>query len=351
MAQEDRFSPATKRTIAQRVGFHCSYPGCQVVTIGPNDAASRTSSVGTAAHIAGAEKGAMRYDASMNSAQRSDAANGIWMCENHGKLIDTDEARFTTALLQQWKALAEDIQQLAQEQALSWSDAVAIRRGMKLLRQQVALDKTEAEGQAVGEALIRSALEIAWGREMLLAVRDALAEYAANAHAHGDATEVRLIIEGHAVHLLDDGKPYRHLQLLSEALGRGGQQTMVHLLETFGDEILVTSTREGEHNRLTLALIRKPEDVSDITECVISVAHRDIVSGNVRYQLAETCHEVFVCLESHLMRSATIRLCEQQSDLSRETRPITFIGAHLSGPTMALLKEYFPRARVISLRD
>lgn len=38
---------------------------------------------------------------------RSDIANGIWLCQNHAKLIDDDELTYTPAVLRDWKDTAE----------------------------------------------------------------------------------------------------------------------------------------------------------------------------------------------------------------------------------------------------
>ncbi len=39
---------------------------------------------------------------------RSSIDNGIWLCQNCGKLIDSDMTRFTESLLRAWKLTAED---------------------------------------------------------------------------------------------------------------------------------------------------------------------------------------------------------------------------------------------------
>jgi hypothetical protein len=43
----------------------------------------------------------------MSSEERRSVSNGIWMCENHGKLVDSDESRYTVAALLRMKADAE----------------------------------------------------------------------------------------------------------------------------------------------------------------------------------------------------------------------------------------------------
>jgi hypothetical protein len=63
--------------------------------------------VGVAAHITAASPGGPRYDPALTPRQRSAAGNGIWLCEVCAKLIDADQAGYSVAMLQQWKAGAE----------------------------------------------------------------------------------------------------------------------------------------------------------------------------------------------------------------------------------------------------
>ena len=64
--------------------------------------------VGVAAHITAAAEGGPRFDPSLTRQQRSSAENGIWLCQTHAKLVDSDSPRFTVELLRQWKAEAEE---------------------------------------------------------------------------------------------------------------------------------------------------------------------------------------------------------------------------------------------------
>lgn len=107
MDQRDEFSSATKLLLSKRVGTLCSNLACSVPTYGPNDNPEKSTSRGVAAHIAAAAERGPRYDGSMTSEQRCAVANGIWLCENCAKIIDTDEARYSTDVLREWKRKAE----------------------------------------------------------------------------------------------------------------------------------------------------------------------------------------------------------------------------------------------------
>lgn len=103
MSIRDDFRAKTIRGLAARVGYHCSNPSCMRSTSGPALAEEGTVNIGVGAHIAAAAPGGKRYDPNMSSAERSSPLNGIWMCQSCSKLIDSDDSRFTVALLHEWK--------------------------------------------------------------------------------------------------------------------------------------------------------------------------------------------------------------------------------------------------------
>jgi hypothetical protein len=103
----DDFGEEVKRAVASRVGNRCSHPSCRTLTSGPQVDPTKSLNVGVAAHITAASPKGPRYNPSLTSEQRRHASNAIWLCQNHGKLIDNDESRFTEAELRQWKAGAE----------------------------------------------------------------------------------------------------------------------------------------------------------------------------------------------------------------------------------------------------
>jgi hypothetical protein len=103
----DEFNQAVKRTLAHRVGLHCSNPDCRAKTTGPQNDPVKVLNVGVAAHITAATKGGPRFDFTLSDKQRRSATNGIWLCQNCAKLVDSDLDRFTVGLLVEWKAGAE----------------------------------------------------------------------------------------------------------------------------------------------------------------------------------------------------------------------------------------------------
>lgn len=102
------FSSSTKQVIAQRAGYHCSFPGCTCGTIGPASDSKKAVNVGEACHICAASPGGPRYDPNMTDEQCVSPENGIWMCRTHAAEIDRDVIRYTVDELKKWKEEAEE---------------------------------------------------------------------------------------------------------------------------------------------------------------------------------------------------------------------------------------------------
>jgi len=102
----DDFLQTTVRKVATRAGWLCSFPGCRAFTVGA-DLGEGIINIGTAAHICAAAPGGPRYDENMSPQERSSANNGIWMCRDHGKAIDSADPEFTVERLREWKSQAE----------------------------------------------------------------------------------------------------------------------------------------------------------------------------------------------------------------------------------------------------
>ena len=84
----DDFSKPTREKLAHGAGYRCSKPDCSIPTRGASEDGQDTTNIGVAAHITAAAPGGPRYDPSLTPKQRRSAGNGIWLCENHAKLID-----------------------------------------------------------------------------------------------------------------------------------------------------------------------------------------------------------------------------------------------------------------------
>jgi hypothetical protein len=105
----DDFTPNDKRVMAERVSWKCSFPGCGKNTVGPNsDDPTKKINIGTAAHIYAAASGGPRYNPKMTPSERKHISNGIWMCRDHGHLIDADYTEYSASTLHDWKLQAEN---------------------------------------------------------------------------------------------------------------------------------------------------------------------------------------------------------------------------------------------------
>ena len=97
------FSRDTVDKLGRRAGFHCSNPDCGALTSGPQEGNIGAINIGEAAHIYGARPGSARYTVTLSSAARGDITNGIWLCRNCHKLVDSDPQRYTPELLFKWR--------------------------------------------------------------------------------------------------------------------------------------------------------------------------------------------------------------------------------------------------------
>jgi len=102
------FKKATVDILAKRAAYKCSNPDCRVNTISPNSDPNKTTIIGEACHIFAAKKGAKRYNENMSNQSRADITNGIWLCRNCHKLIDTDDKKYTSNLLFIWREKHEE---------------------------------------------------------------------------------------------------------------------------------------------------------------------------------------------------------------------------------------------------
>lgn len=115
MVKRDEFTDQTKRALRERVGGRCCRPECGRLTVSPNaENPTRVDITGRAAHITAAHKGGPRFDATLSSAERKSANNGIWLCSDCADLIDKNEGEgFSVEKLRSWKRTAEESRSIA----------------------------------------------------------------------------------------------------------------------------------------------------------------------------------------------------------------------------------------------
>ena len=131
----DDFSDKTKRAIALRVGGECCFPGCKAVISGPSTNPEAFINVGVAAHVYAASEGGPRHNSAMTSQQRKSAENGIWLCQNHAKLVDNDPKKYTAEILLEWKLQKEkEVDGKMRGQELSVMEGLKLEISFKAIR-------------------------------------------------------------------------------------------------------------------------------------------------------------------------------------------------------------------------
>jgi len=94
----------TKLLLAFRSGGRCAFPDCQSELTVDAPTGGDSVVVGEAAHIAGENPTAARYNSTISEAARDHYDNLIYLCANHHTQIDKQEANFTVDMLLQIKA-------------------------------------------------------------------------------------------------------------------------------------------------------------------------------------------------------------------------------------------------------
>jgi hypothetical protein len=113
MSNRDEFSESTKRAVAARAGWHCSFRGCTKSTVGPSEEApDAITMIGKAAHISAAAPGpgARRHLSTISPEQRKNIDNAIWLCPDHADLVDKDEVTYSIEILKEMKREHETTQ-------------------------------------------------------------------------------------------------------------------------------------------------------------------------------------------------------------------------------------------------
>lgn len=108
MNRRDDFPEEIKRILCLRVGGKCSK--CGIETVGPHEDVNKRITIGQAAHITAASPGGPRFDPLLSPEERSSINNGIWLCNNCAKEVDTNPEKFSVEKLKLIKAEAEEKQ-------------------------------------------------------------------------------------------------------------------------------------------------------------------------------------------------------------------------------------------------
>jgi hypothetical protein len=348
------FAPKDKVKLAQRSGYICSYPSCESLTIAPSEEGSaRTSSVGMACHIYAASEGlnAKRTNLNLTDEQVADISNGIWMCYTHGKLIDTDDVRFTPKILQEWKEISESITTLRQDTGIDYKTAYTSLKLDKFVENEITLPKEFGINKLVGDALHDSCLSIAWGKEVTESLRDFLIEHIRNSYLHGQASYSSLAITSNGLVITDDGAKFDPRTLHTNKTKRGGSRSIQYLLNNHGNKIFISSHRKQTKNILKISIPETVEDVESKTPCVLNFEMSRLHQGNVSYKIKESCNEVFIILPEYFGLSDIAFLSLKHPAIHHEKRHLIFVLRWVSGHVKELLEEQFNGCQVLELNE
>jgi len=312
MSGPPEFSQETIKTMASRAGYKCSFPGCRRSTIGPSsENITAVSNIGMACHIVprGNTGPARRIDASFTDKMKADISNGIWMCYTHGKLIDTDEIKYSSDTLRAWQALAHRIAEfeLTHQRPPDQGEIQAF--GLKF-GEIIALTSIHdgRENQIIGDAIEESGVTISWGEVLSAAVRDLCIELARNAHLHGGASEFRMEIKDRSIRLMDNGAIYDIWQLLVEPNAREGSGTLRYLLDKHSDQIVVSTERVPSGNCVVIALLSDLIKGVCSIPCSLKLTRADFFASHSESMMAthivtKSCRGVIIVLPDYLAAS------------------------------------------------
>ena len=102
------FSAETKRIIASRAAYRCSFPRCNATLIGPGMEPDQVDNIGECAHIYAAGKKGPRCNHNLRAEDLQKPENGIFLCVKHHTLIDKHKgAKYPAETLMLYKQMHE----------------------------------------------------------------------------------------------------------------------------------------------------------------------------------------------------------------------------------------------------
>jgi hypothetical protein len=266
------------------------------------------------------------------------------MCYTHGKLIDTDETRFTIPQLEKWREIAELRARVEVERVEGRARCLF---DLDLASSDFCVRTRGTENRIIGEALQDAGVGEIWGVEEMHAVRDCVVEIVRNALTHGRATAVNVSIEGRRIRMTDDGSPFDPRTLYARGSESGGVLAVNHLLDTYRDNIVLSSAKLGNRNQVIISLARSAEDVRNATLCHLEFGWNDLTEDARPMFVESGCHVVYVILPPFISPSDAISVSRRLHWLREDGRPIIFIAENTSSVVRDRMERLFPGARVM----
>jgi hypothetical protein len=304
-----------------------------------------------ACHIAAAAggRGARRYQPDMSPAERGLIGNGIWMCYTHGKLIDTDETRFTIPMLQKWRAIAEERARFLQVHGSMLGQRAPDFSGIGFPIGTFQVCEASTENIVIGEALRYSCVPEVWGVELAERVRDFAIELARNAFQHGSASTFDLEISPASIRLTDNGAAFDIWCLANNGEISGGRLAFAAMLESLSQRLIISGRRLRDANEIVISRVMDSYELEDLTPCVARIDWKDLKEKNYEIVVDSACQMVYIVLPRYWTISDSIRFTQKIRKESHDPRRYVFVLEQASTKAVEVLRDNFPESRIISL--
>jgi hypothetical protein len=314
-----------------------------------------------ACHIAAAAigPGARRRVPKMTKKERTSINNGIWLCYYHGKLIDTDEHRFTIPMLKEWREISEFRAQWAQEHGKECPMPPRLLRArFGFAEQALRFRGVTHLNERIGAAFADCCIELIWAGEMARVVRDVVIEIIRNALTHGKAKQCIVVIRQGAIYVADNGLDFSCLELEKHPKGRGGAAAIRHLLNEFGNDLFLGAKRENSRNITIFARSHDSKALRFMQPCIVGLNEDDVdqlkkdeIPPVLLARRLKPCRVVHVLLPPFSTPSDVYTLHEKlllpASSLSK--KQFVFVTSQTSSFVCDTIAELFPNCRVVEM--
>ncbi|TGL17376.1 hypothetical protein EHQ47_19465 [Leptospira bourretii] len=343
------FSTQTKELIGKLSGYHCSFPECSQYTIGmtESDEKKKVSSIGVACHIypATSNPKVARYDSKIPKDFLKSENNGIWMCQNHAKLIDDDDSSYTADLLFFWKKISEIKIQNSQRNTKN-SKEIDFPLVSSIITPSNLLNIKIAE--------FTNTLFLAeiWGKDESFAIKELLIELSKNAFDHGKASDVTIHCNKHAIIFKYKGSKFNPLrELLEHKKKNGGAKMVEKFSEVFNNKIILKYDYANEFNELKITswLNTKIQNIMEqLQPCSINLQnHRQI---SQEFTTIDSCEEVHILAPLHLSIS-DIGQISISNKLSKRKKKVYLYVSEASSILKSELLERYSGAVIVEYKN
>jgi hypothetical protein len=259
----------------------------------------------------------------MSHSARSGPGNGIWMCETHAKLIDTDEERFSADLLHRWKRQLRHLTQ----RALDRGRDIVPQTELIRLKRRIGLEVVagqEGIAESVAQFFDDTGVRFVWGGEVADSARQALTEILFNEAQHGVATWARIETHGFAIRLVTDGRPFSLTELRDSATARGGKLTVSVFERAYADTHVLSYDRPRSNRQRYLITDIRHSPLAH-NPCSTTTSQLRAASPSQIQEKFADCSDVHLYLSSHWTISAGDRDLGRLSDLPAGTSVVLHV--------------------------